>query len=72
MKNTRICDARCMGATGNDCNCSCLGANHGQWTSEGFPALIDLPHGAKIRDHSAPIRSRLKPTTDEDNEPRLF
>ena len=26
--NTR-CDRRCTGATGNDCECSCVGANHG-------------------------------------------
>jgi hypothetical protein len=23
------CDARCMGATGHDCECSCGGKNHG-------------------------------------------
>jgi hypothetical protein len=25
----RSCDARCMGATGASCDCSCGGANHG-------------------------------------------
>lgn len=28
--NTKIkCDARCMGATGHDCECACGGRNHG-------------------------------------------
>ena len=26
---TRACDARCMGARGPSCSCSCGGANHG-------------------------------------------
>jgi hypothetical protein len=47
-----------------------MGANHGSYNKDdSFPGM---EHGAKIRDHSAPARSRLKPTTDEDNEPRLF
>lgn len=25
----RVCDARCMGATANACDCSCGGQNHG-------------------------------------------
>lgn len=25
----RVCDARCMGATGPACSCQCGGANHG-------------------------------------------
>lgn len=27
--DTRKCDARCTGATGFDCECSCAGQNHG-------------------------------------------
>ncbi len=25
----KLCDGRCMGATGNSCDCSCGGMNHG-------------------------------------------
>jgi hypothetical protein len=28
-RGPRKCDARCMNATGPDCDCSCAGANHG-------------------------------------------
>ncbi len=26
---TKICNGKCMGATGHNCECSCSGANHG-------------------------------------------
>ena len=30
VKSDKPCDARCMGAVGPACDCSCCGANHGQ------------------------------------------
>lgn len=30
VKSDKPCDARCMGAVGPACDCSCAGANHGQ------------------------------------------
>lgn len=29
VKTTKPCDARCMGAVGPSCDCSCGGENHG-------------------------------------------
>lgn len=30
FKTEHVCDARCTGATGHNCECSCGGANHGK------------------------------------------
>jgi hypothetical protein len=35
------CDARCMGATGPNCECSCGGKNHGRGFVESFPLMFD-------------------------------
>ncbi|MGW2057433.1 hypothetical protein ACWCOZ_26560 [Streptomyces sp. NPDC001840] len=45
---TERCDTRCQEATGDDCECSCLGVNHGgaaywrKWILVGDTTLVDV------------------------------
>lgn len=54
FRTTERCDTRCQRARGDDCTCSCMGANHGgsqywkQWRLVSETTLV-MPTGLKRR-----------------------
>ena len=70
MKQNRLCDFRCMSAVGEECDCSCHGANHGCYNSASFTGAA----GASSTGKKSAMRgvTKLKVTTNDEHQPRLF
>ena len=66
MKQNRLCDFRCMSAVGEECDCSCNGANHGCYNSASAGVIAT---GKKSAMRGV---TKLKPTTNDEHQPRLF
>lgn len=52
-----VCAARCQNAKGNDCECSCMGANHGQGEDGG--AWFEVDETFKVRWKGSILAARL-------------
>lgn len=50
------CAPACQGATGHDCNCSCMGANHGAGSDGSW---FEVSETFSFRWHSQPLACRL-------------
>lgn len=51
-----VCDARCTGATGPDCDCQCAGANHGSQRTVTVTKIEGKIPQVNPRDPKAPLR----------------